>query len=119
MIDLMSNEIWSDADITVRTEAMVRSVVSDQEQAILMRKVVAASIGQWVLTDAEKALQARFSAACDEAHAVGVQARIDNELLRKTIEYEAALQRGESVPDIEQNVLNLYAQRVNMLTETQ
>jgi len=110
MIDLMANDIWTDADITERTEAMVRSVLSDQEQAILLRKIVAASMGLWVLTDAEKELQQLFSAACDEAHAAGVQARIDNDLLRRTMEYEAALQSGE-VMEPDQQVLDLYQRR--------
>lgn len=115
MIDLLSNEVWSEEDITARTEAMVRSVVSDQEQAILLRKIVAATLGQYVLTDAEKALQSQFSAACEEAHAAGVQARIDNDLLRRTIEYEAALQAGEVVAEPDQQVLDLYQRRLNAL----
>ena len=115
MIDLLSNEVWSEEDITARTEAMVRSVVSDQEQAILMRKVVAASIGQWVLTDTERELQTQFSAACEDAHAAGVQARIDNDLLRRTIEYEAAMQMGEVVAEPDQQVLDLVQQRQNAL----
>lgn len=111
MIDLMANDVWSEADITARTEAMVRSVVSDQEQAILMRKVVASSLGQGVLTQDELELQARFTVACEEAHAAGVQARIDNDLLRRVIEYESAMQAGDSVAEPDQKVLDLYHQR--------
>lgn len=115
MINLLSNEIWSDEDITANTESMVRSVVSDQEQAILLRKIVAATLGQWTLSDAEKDLQSQFSDVCEAAHAAGVQARIDNDLLRRTIEYEAAMQAGEVVAEPDQQVLDLYQRRLNAL----
>ena len=116
-IDLMSNVVWTDEDITARTESMVRSVVSDQEQAILMRKVVGASMGQWTLSDAEKSLQSTFSAACAEAHAAGVAARADNDLLRMTMAYEAAVLAGDDVPEPEQSVLDLYLLRASQLAD--
>ena len=45
-VNLFSNDIWSDADITRRTEAMVHSVTPAFEETILTRKVMAASMGQ-------------------------------------------------------------------------
>lgn len=107
-IDLNGDTVWSDADITARTEAMVASVVSAQEQTILARKTLAAQVGAWTLTDDEMALQQVFGQVCAEAHAAGVAAREDNALLAAVLDYE---QTGAVPDDASPEAVALVAQR--------
>lgn len=94
-VDLMGNVIWSDADITARTEAMVHQVVPAIEENILNRKVTAAALGQWALTADEQALLAAYTQACLAAHAEGIAARADMALLTEAMAVEGAQTRLE------------------------
>jgi len=100
-VNLLANDVWTDADITRRTEAMVHSVTPVSEEVILTRKVMAAGMGQWTLTDAEQAELATYAQACNAAHQAGLEARADMALLQSVLDYEAALLRIEW-PDIDE-----------------
>ena len=87
-INLMANDVWSETDITNRTEAMAHAVLSVSEEAILSRKIIAAMMGQWVMSPAELATQVAFSVALAEAHQAGIDARADMALLLSAMAYE-------------------------------
>lgn len=92
-VNLLANDIWSDADITRRTEAMVHSVTPAFEETILTRKVMAASMGQWTMTETDQAELAAYTQACTDAHAAGLAARADMALLQSVLDYETAVER--------------------------
>lgn len=110
-INLMVNDIWSDADITARTEAMVRSVISLQDELVLNRKIQGANLEQYTLTPEDQVQMALLAQAGFNAQQEGIAARNDMILLLKVLEYEKAKSRLslpviESVLDEENNILN-------------
>lgn len=92
-VDLMASDVWSDADITRRTEAMIRSEFPAESEMILNRKVLGASVGSYTLTEAEQAEVARYAIIAGEAQAAGVAARADMALLAQVFPLEAAQRR--------------------------
>lgn len=92
-IDMMANDIWSDADITNRTEAMVRSEFSLQAEGIINRKVSGAGLGVYALTVADQAEIGRFAMATQTAAMEGVAAKADMLLLQSALDHEAAQTR--------------------------
>ena len=92
-INLLANDVWSDADIVNRTEAMIRSEFSVQAETIMNRKLLGEATGSYTLNDDEKAELVRFKTAVFNAQVAGVEARRDMELLKKVFELEAADQR--------------------------
>ena len=102
-INLMGNDIWTDADITRRTEAMVRSEFSLEAETILNRKVTGIALGQYTPTEADLEEMARFKAVVDAAHDMGVAARDDMELLLKVFDLEKS-QARLNMPSLSENV---------------
>ena len=92
-INLFANDIWPAADITRRTEAMVRTEFSQEAETILNRKVAGMSLGQYTPTTEDLAEMARFRTVVDAAHDEGVAARADMALLSETLVYEVAQKR--------------------------
>lgn len=92
-VDLMGHHVWTEEDITRRTEAIVRAQFSSEAETILQRKVTGQILGQYHLTDDEQAQLAAFSALSLEASAAGDAARTDSALLASTLAYEAATAR--------------------------
>lgn len=92
-IDLMASDVWTDADITRRTEAMVRKEFSVEAETVLNRKVVAMGIGQYEPTAADMFEMARFRDVVEAAHDAGVAARADMALLAQVLALEAAHRR--------------------------
>lgn len=99
-VDLMGNDVWSEADIKARLHAMIRARFSEQVEAELSRAVMGAMLGQHQITPQEGAAIAAFKALTDEVAVVGVQARSDWALLQQVFAVEAA-QRRLSVPEPE------------------
>ena len=89
----MANDIWSDADITRRTESIVRSQFSETQEVILQRKISGAQSGQYVLTDADKYDIARFQQVVLEAQHAGIDAKKDMILLTDILVVEKSYQR--------------------------
>jgi len=110
-INLIINDIWSDADITARTEAMVRSVISLQDELVLNRKIQGANLGQYTLSTEDQVQMALLAQAGFTAQQEGIAARNDMALLLKVLDYEKAKSRLslpiiEPVLDEENNILN-------------
>lgn len=93
IVNLMGNDVWSEADIVNRTEAMIRSQFSDQAVAILNRKATGATLGQYSMTADEQDELAHYARICEEARQAGIQARIDMAFLQAALDVEAAQRR--------------------------
>ena len=87
-VNLMASDVWSDADITSRTEAMLRAQWSVQAQTILSRKAVGVALGQFTLSPDEQIELGRFANAGLAARVAGEEARADMALLRQALEAE-------------------------------
>lgn len=98
IVDLMSSDIWSDADITARTEALLRSQWSMQAQTILSRKALGVALGQFSLSSEEEAELAAFAEAGLSARLAGEQALSDMTLLRETLALEQCVIRLSRLP---------------------
>lgn len=109
-INLLSNDIWTEADITKRTEAIVHSEFSLEEENILHRKVTGSITGLYQLTGEEQRDLQRYTEICELAKQEGIVARKDMALLLKVFDLESAdriLKRiVEPMLDEEGNVIN-------------
>lgn len=110
-INLLENYIWTDQDITNRTEDMIRSIVSLQDELVLNRKIQGFNLGQYTLTPEDQAQMAILAQAGFAAQQEGIAARKDMKLLLKVMEYEKAKQRlllpvVEPILDEGGNVIN-------------
>lgn len=91
-VDLLSSDVWSEADIVRRTEALVRSEFSRDAETILVRKVQGVALGV-PLSAEDEAEVAAFRAVLLAAQAAGVEARADMVRLQAVLDHEAALGR--------------------------
>lgn len=100
-IDLMKNDVWSEADIKTRLHAEIRSEISEQSEAELNRALQGKILGMHTMTPGEMALLMAFKMATDRVALLGVQARADMALLAETMALESATARlaRESAPD--------------------
>lgn len=110
-INMLSNDIWTEQDITNRTEAMVRSVISVQDELVLNRKIQGAALNKYQLTQADAAQMELLAQAGYTAQQEGIAARTDMALLLQVFEVESAKKRlslpaVEPELDEEGNVLN-------------
>lgn len=94
-IDLMSNTVFTDTQITRRTESLVRQKFNQEQEQILNRKAVGAALGSYTLTVEEQQELSSFQSTVENARALGEQARADNNLLQRTINYEKSTKRLE------------------------
>ena len=92
-INMMADDVWSEQDITSRTEAMVRSVMPLQDELVLNRKVQGAALGEYTLTAEDQADMAKLAQAGFEAQQEGIAARADMALLLQVFPVEAAEKR--------------------------
>ena len=92
-VNLMSSDVWSDADITARTEALLRAQWSVQAQTILSRKAVGVALGQFTLSPEEEEELGAFAYASVQARMAGESAEADMQLLRNVLSFEAMKQR--------------------------
>jgi hypothetical protein len=107
-VDVMANDVWTAADIVRRTEAMVRSQFSAEDEQILNRKVTGQMLGQYTLTPDEQAELGAFAAATEAARLQGVAARADMALLAQALAVEAGTLDPAAVA---QDVTDLVARR--------
>lgn len=110
-VDMLANHVWTDAEITNRTEAMVRSVMPLVDELVLNRKVQGAALGQYTLTPEDQADMERLAAAGMAAQQAGIEARYDMLVLREVWLVEEAEKRLslpviEPILDEEGNVTN-------------
>lgn len=92
-INLMGNDIWTEADIVRRTESIIRSQFSEDDERILNRKVTGLLLGQYELTNEEQAELAKFQQVVYLAQQVGNEARNDMALLNSVFPVEVAYRR--------------------------
>ena len=110
-INLLANDIWTDADITRRTESMVHSEFPLEEENILHRKVTGSMGGMYQLTEDEQRSLQRYTQLCEYAKQEGIAARNDMALLLRVFELENANLRlhqpiVEPILDESGNVIN-------------
>lgn len=105
-INLMANDVWSEADIVARTEAIVRSQFSAIDEQILNRKVTGQVLGQYTLTTAEQAEVQAFATATESARQEGVAARADMALLSQALGVEAGTIDPTTVPQAVTDLVN-------------
>ena len=110
-IDMLANHVWTDAEITNRTEAMVRSVMPLADELVLNRKVQGAALGQYTLSEQDQADMERLAQAGMAAQQAGIEARYDMLVLREVWLVEEAGKRLslpviEPILDEEGNVTN-------------
>lgn len=98
-VNLMANDIWSESDIILRTEAMVRSECSASREFILNRKVSGMVLGQYTMTPDEMLELSNFKALVEFAQQAGNEARADMALLLQTMELESAKKRLAEDPN--------------------
>jgi hypothetical protein len=92
-INMMADDVWSEQDITSRTEAMVRSVMPLQDELVLNRKVQGAALGEYTLTAEDQADMAILAQAGFSAQQEGIAARADMALLLEVFAVEVAEKR--------------------------
>jgi hypothetical protein len=107
-VDVMANDVWTAADIVRRTEAIVRSQFSAEDEQILNRKVTGQMLGQYTLTPDEQAELSAFAAATEAARLQGSAARADMALLAQALAVEAGTLDPAAVA---QDVTDLVARR--------
>lgn len=90
-VNLMASDRWSEADLTRRTEALVRAEFSAEREDILNRKLSGALAGLYTLTAEEEVELAHFQAVVELARQAGIAARADVALLVAVFPVEAAL----------------------------
>jgi hypothetical protein len=98
-VNLMASDVWSEVDIINRTESMIAGHSTPQAVAILQRKVTAEQLGQYKLTDAEKAELQAYQLACFQAQQAGIEARADMVLLTEVLAVEAGTLQLESASE--------------------
>lgn len=92
-INLMASDVWSDADITRRTEAMVRSRFPESAELIINRKLQGAALGQYQLSLEEQAEVDAFNEVVFAARQAGDAARADMAVLNEVLTVEPAFLR--------------------------
>jgi hypothetical protein len=92
-IDLYSNNVFTDAEITRRTELMVRTHFTQEDELILNRKLSAKMAGVYVPTPEEEADFVRFAMIVLNAREQGILATQDNELLKEILRVEPSYLR--------------------------
>lgn len=98
-INLMADDVWSEADIINRTEAMIAAEFPPAQHAILQRKVQGQGLGVYELTLAEQAQLQRYGQISAEAGALADAARADMALLAQALAMEAAFRELAAIPD--------------------
>lgn len=102
-IDLMSDNVWTEADIVNRMESLIRVNYSVVEEAIINRKIAGVGLGLYTLNADEQAELSNYASVCSSAQAEGRAARADKELLDSALEVESAKQTvaDPSASDVE------------------
>lgn len=98
-INLMANDVWSDADILNRMRSMTNSVASVERQADLRTIFLGHLSRKRVATAPELAEIEQVQAASEASGAAVVQSRLDMILLNKVLALESGLLALE-IPEV-------------------
>lgn len=89
-INLLANDVWSDADMLRRTESMIRSEFSQEAETILNRKAVGMALGTYTPSTEEVAEMERYTTVVEAARVELQAAQADMALLTQVFELEKA-----------------------------
>ena len=92
-IDLKSNLVFTEAQITHRVVAMLRSLYSVDDEQFYSRILHGTTLGTYQMPPDELAEVRAYQIHVEECREAGRMARIDNDLLQRTIQYERAVER--------------------------
>lgn len=92
-VNLLGNDVWSEADIVRRTEAELHGQVSREDELILSRKMIGFSLNRLIPTAEEGAQLMVYEIAAYAAQQSGNEARADMALLQSAMGVEAAQRR--------------------------
>jgi len=94
-IDLMGSITFTEPQISKRMRAYEIRVFSSRDQEIMNRVTTGLSLDMKPASPDELALVGWFGMFMEEMIAYGIQVRADNDLLKRTLNYEKALERLE------------------------
>ena len=97
-VDLMEDHVYTNDEIKQRVVAVIRSKYSENDELKLARITIGAQMGRYTLSAAEQAEIDAFEQHVLAARAAGQQMVKDNDLLKRTLEYERAQQRLAQPP---------------------
>lgn len=98
-INLMADDVWSEADIVNRTEAIIAAEFPPAQHAILQRKVQGQALGVYQLTEQEQQELGLYAMLSESAGDLADAARADMALLRDALAMEAAFRELAAIPD--------------------
>jgi len=98
-INLMANDVWSEADIVAKTEALIHTHFSKEQELILNRKATGVALSQYTLSAAEMLELQNYAAKSHAARLEGEAARADMQVLAQVLALEAAMQQLALVLD--------------------
>lgn len=110
-INLMGNDVWSEADIKARLHAEIRSAISAYAETELNRALQGMAMGMHQLTPHEQEQLMLFKAATDRVEILGTAARSDMALLHEALALELAPRRLALplvVPETEEQRVDIY-----------
>lgn len=87
-INLLADDVWSEADIINKTEAELHSVCSESNELILSRKMIGFSLGRVIPTAQEQAGLTAYEIAAYQAQQSGIAARADMVRLQGALDHE-------------------------------
>lgn len=100
-VDLLANDVWSEQDITNRTQAMVRTFFPAEEEIIINRDISGMGFGI-PLSAAQYGQVVALKTLLLQTRALGAKARADMVLLLDAMKVQAALLRLDAdVPEPE------------------
>lgn len=92
-VDLLADDVWTEADIARRAEAMVRSEFAPEVETLLQRKVLGISLGTYQPTAEDAADLARFEQVTRASQMAASTSRADMALLARVFPMEEAQRR--------------------------
>lgn len=104
MIDLMQDTIWTDAEITARTEDYIRERFPLVDELVINRMLWGQALGAYTLNADEQATVAAFQQRVLKARQMGIEWRTGNALLRDVLAYETAQRTLASSEDADEQV---------------
>lgn len=90
-IDLMADDVWSEADIKARLHAEIRSEISEYAETELNRALQGMALGMHVLNPAEQFSLYKFKQCTDRVAALGNTSRTEMALLSEAMSLESAI----------------------------
>lgn len=97
-INLLANDVWTEADMVRRTESMIRSEFSVEDEAILNRKAIGLALNTYQASQEELYQMQRYTAVAENARVELAAAMADMTLLKKVFQLEDAKKTQALMP---------------------